>query len=343
MWAAVMVCAMGATAWASPGAPLSWSFQDSGFSSGGSDTAVGMRTGRAWPVIFDEGGDAYSLFAVENPMTGTHWHQIGGSMVAGPKVKAKTSADGRVALTDIMDGDSVVSGAAGGWTYLPHTLVAFDAAGGMYTADEYDVHGVPGYTGDRITHLSVSPDGGTVGVIDDNFRYHQHDAWNGWGEHDLDNLGPSGDPYLADLAYDSVGRPHVLSYENNTLWAYRFDTYQGQWNLIVLANDVGIGAPELATSADGSIVATAWVDRDDHRLVYAWWTDTVGWSSATVMTDPNIDWDQVVGIAFDHADLPVISFMKGGNLWLAYDPVPEPTTLTLLGLGGLALLRRRAA
>lgn len=89
-------------------------------------------------------------------------------------------------------------------------------------------------------------------------------------------------------------------------------------------------------------VGVAYVDNSGH-LTYKYNDGINGWVDTSIIDDAQ-GWGEV-GLGFDYDNNPVICYTNGmGELSLAYDPVmvPEPVSLSLLALGGLALRRRRS-
>ena len=152
------------------------------------------------------------------------------------------------------------------------------------------------------------------------------------------NTGPT---YTSggELTFDAAGRPHIIDNQANV---FSFDTIAGTWSATNLGLNSHNGTTTIAADSTGTVGA-AFVD-DNSDLIYAYWTNSAGWQSMIVAANVNT---QAVGLAFDHDDLPVISYSDSGRLWVAYDPivVPEPGSLVLLaglGLAGVARRRRSA-
>jgi hypothetical protein len=143
-------------------------------------------------------------------------------------------------------------------------------------------------------------------------------------------FGPS-----IDLTFDSASRPHILGINrlttNNSIAAYRFDTTTSLWASSILDTAATIGAPPIADVAaaanEDGILGAAWVNNGVVKYAYMdtnepspnWVVTTV---AATTPLGTQIEFSQGVGLAYDNAGLPVISFVDRGNrqIWIAYDP-----------------------
>ncbi|MBN2475586.1 MAG: hypothetical protein JXB62_13320 [Pirellulales bacterium] len=345
-----------------PAGELSWAFQCTGFPVGDDQTAVAMRDGRVWPVIFTGGAgqtlDAYSLYPTMNPQTGTFWHQIGGdllnysqqgSVVSGP-LSAATSPDGRIGV--VVGSASAPSDRCAAVLGAPATgfgspiygvrSIDFDAEGNLIAGQDTILP--PPYGPVPLVDLAVSPFGDR-GMIDDNMYYWHEIGWapGGWvGPVDLRQFGPQLIPDSMDLTFDSLGRPHVLGTNASTtdLISYDFDVRSGLWTFQVVASSPGgyLWEPAVAVDSQGRMGA-AWVQDPGTgpvELKYAYQSAAGDWVSTTVasqVTDPLHGFQdyvipqQIVGLSYDYNDFPVISFAAGtGTVWLAYDP-PAPVSV----------------
>ena len=318
-----------------------WTFQDTGYQS--DDTALAMRNGLAWPVIFTGQGDAISLFPAPASGGTSNWHLIGTSLYTQQgRIRASSSPDGRV-LVASAGGGGQASVLPYGWTPLGSNTVAaaFDSQGTLYTATDNDLPGLPDFFGGNIVDIAVS-DNGDIGVIDDQMQYYQYISWtNTWSDAaDLSWFGPQLEQESLDLEFDSLGRPHIVGSDttiNNDLYAFDYSVATG-WSSHYLAAG-GSNPRNLAVAADSDkLVGTAWTEGD--TLYYAYKDDLDPWAVGSV-TGGVIATGMTVGIAYDYNDLPVLSFVKDVNIWLAYDPpvsVPEPVSLTMLAFAGAAAL-----
>ena len=270
------------TAAASDGSPLSWNYQQTGFtaySGAGPQTAVAMRDGRVWPVIFSENGErkvqAYSLYPVKNPLTNTNWFQIGTNLITDTgsgMLSAATSPDGRfgAALTIIGNPTSaaVVGSSLTGFTgAMPGVqAIDFDRNGNLVQGTLSTLPVIQGVQPGFLVDIAVSSLG-DVGAVDSNFKYYQNSLlMGGWGSVDLKPVftpmpPPTGQSL--DLAIDSLGRPHIVGLRSSSsgleLAAYDFDIVSGQWESQSLATGLtgNFGATIAADSKGG--VGAAWV------------------------------------------------------------------------------------
>ncbi|MEM7627207.1 MAG: PEP-CTERM sorting domain-containing protein [Planctomycetota bacterium] len=335
-----------------PGAGgFSWSLQDTGLS--GTSSAVAMRNGGVFPVVFNDFRGVAAQFS-------SGWVPLGDPLFEPLSLsfplRASSSPDGRVAAIG-EEGGVVSLLPFSGFSVLPdvaayepgadETPLAgdFDPLGNLTTVSEFGVSGLPGPVSEsfngRISDVAVSVNG-DVAVVNENGQFYEYNRFVAdWLEIDLNNLSPGISFFgTASVAYDSLGRAHVLVDNGNQLIAADFNPQTGAFGFEVIANDKDTFFSDLAVN-DFGVVGTSY--EDDGVVYYAFKEGTAAWASVPV-TNTNGFQDQT-GITFDHEGLPIVSYNDNGNIWIAYDPivVPEPTATALLGFAGLALLRRRAA
>jgi hypothetical protein len=137
-----------------------------------------------------------------------------------------------------------------------------------------------------------------------------------------------------DLSFDAASRPHIIGINRltslNRVSAYRFDITTGAWTSSIL-DTAANGAPPIADVAsavtEDGIVGAAWVNNGALKYAYLntnevsphWVVTSV---ANTTPTGIPLELSQGVGLAFDNAGLPVISFVDRTTrqIWVAYDP-----------------------
>lgn len=322
-------------AWAADRDPASfvWIISDTGF--GSQDSTLAMSRGAAWPVVFGE-FETITLRPVENTFTNTFWHDIAPGLGSG-LLRASSSSNGSVAgVSDNSNFPGLQISPTGGITFLASDVIAVDhsTGGALVTATDSTVTGFPYDAGSRIDDIAVSPFG-EGGVLR---GYEFFDSVTGDSVY-LPNFGgqPSDD---GSLTYDALGRPHVV-FANGAV--YDFDTIAGTWTAGWIGSTANNSAIPIAADSTG-VVGAAYVDSSTFDLIYAYWSASAGWNTTTV--DTFVDPHYQIGLDFDYDDLPVISYVKGNSLYVAYDPivaVPEPTAVMLLSGLGLLMLQRRGS
>jgi hypothetical protein len=347
------------SAWAKPGDKLEWAIQDTQIrASGSGQTALGMKSGLVWPVIFtdSQSGTAYSLVPVGGTATGGSWQQMGTGLFSRSttRMRVASSADGRMAVFggyySSTGGGSVYS-AAGAWSSLGTDVMAatFDKSGKLLTATRNGIAGLPAYSGSSIVDMAVSS-AGDVGVIDSSSRYWQYSPWVGrWLSTNFSSLSPSIKADSLDLEFDSFGRPHIVGTSGSSVYAFDFSTITGTWQASTLATLAGTSSTAsmtLIANTKGE-VATAWVGGTENNsgLMFSYKPDNGDWVTSVVASDASRSQRQL-GMAYDYMDNPVISYIStSGHIILAYDPVvvPEPAVLGLLAVSGVIALRRNRA
>ncbi len=200
----------------------------------------------------------------------------------------------------------------------------------------------------RFGHISLALDGlGTprIAYYDDRWKNLKYAAWTGsiWDIQVVDDDNCAGQDNC--LALDKTGRPHI-SYYDHSRWHLKYASWNGSsWTIERVTSDwgfLGPGAHDTSLALDGEdnphICYSDWYDTDS--LMYASW-DGAAWtfetadSTATSITATSLVLDAKGNAYIGYQDL------QTGTLKVAW--VPEPATLALLTVGGLLLIRRRAA
>ena len=318
-----------------------WSYQNTMMS--GQKTAVAMRNGEAWPVIFSD--------MKTTTLLPTGWQPMGDMLVGSGDVRAISSPTGEVAAWNAISGTGVVS-STGGWQSVSAQSLAFDSQGKLWRTvnDQVSVSqagvwfNLPKMQASTAINTMAIASTGEVGVAQliGGFTYNHYSALTGWTK-----VTPTGLPpisRLGQMVFDNHDVPYVSAVTtDNTGIILHFDVPTASWQCTYVTPSAtmqsGATLP-LATDGEGNI-GTAFVT-GNNALTYFHRISDGQWVSSTLAPPLGVPGSSV-GIAYDYEGLPVISYSTGNSLWLAYDPVavPEPLSLTLLGLGGLALLRRR--
>lgn len=376
----IICCLLCLAAWQAPcaaqipGSTVKWSFQRTGFrtTSQTAQTALSMRSGEAWPVVYgfyENSLNAYSLFPVlNNSQTGlgknhilpaTNWHQIGSNLngstfqSSSPFLQADSSSSGGFAVSvqtapstvQLPDFVSIGNSISGFQSPISGAqAVTFDGNGNPFVANSGLIPNLP--TEMRIFDVAVSSNGDVgaitqVGSGSGPMTYWQRSPLlgNAWlstiipsnGSQGIDTVfGPT-----TDLVFDNAARPYAIGVSQsrspaNRVIANRFDVTTGAWVSSTLDSGTstfpGI-ADVAAASNDDGIVGAAWVSGGS--LKYAYLDSNVASPEWTVTTVANttptgipLENSQGVGLAFDNAGLPVISFVDRTmrQIWVAYDP-----------------------
>jgi hypothetical protein len=310
----------------------------------------------------DEGRlNAYSLFPVPNPAQvpigpATNWHRIGTDLTKsfvpsnGAFLQAASGAPDGFGVS--LQGptltsqpiDAVVVGNSLSGFQSPQIgmqALKFDADGDPVTANNSTIPTPPNQG--KLFDIALAPSGEMGAVTqfsngDGPLTFWQRSPLlgNNWLSTPI-NPDSRNQPRLfgatVDLAYDSSSRPHIIGIDrlttSNSVAAFRFDIMTGAWISSTL--DTSINSPPIAdvaaASNDDGIVGAAWVNNGVLKYAYMdtneptpdWVITTVASTTPTAM---QLELSQGVGLAYDKAGLPVISFVERNNrqIWIAYDP-----------------------
>jgi len=276
LWCVLALGMAASLAMASDGTGMNWVFQNTGFYSNSGQTALAMRDGQTWPVIFASGSttmgtgyNAYSLYPSKNSQTGTYWHQLGTNLLPTSgtgTLSAATSPTGQIAALMNVYGSSGTASAAVvgssstgfGTPMAGVKAIAFDSQGNLIKGTNSTIPSsfCPG----ELVDIATSPMG-DVGAIDSYGGYYQKLAWTGqWTGGSSSGPLPGHVPYYADLALDSLGRAHIVGAYDimggyPQLIASDFDVVNG-WTTKKCwpqANMVWQRSPPIASGASGPL------------------------------------------------------------------------------------------
>ncbi len=288
----------------------------------------------------------------------TNWHQIGsnlnGSQFAssGTYLQADSGSPDGFAVSMQTNGreslpqDSVAIGNSLSGFQSPMLgvqAVKFDAMGNPFTASSSLLPNLPSSV--KMYDVAISTFGDVGAVSQTNatstgtsaITYWQRSPLlgNTWlstninidSRSETELLGPS-----VDLNFDATGRSHIVGVNKGgaKVLAYRFDTMTGTWMSSILdtsaPNTLTIADVAAATNDDG-VLGAAWVNNgilkyaylDTNQISPSWVVTNV---ATTTPTGVQLELSQGVGLAFDKAGLPVISFVDRTmrQIWVAYDP-----------------------
>ena len=198
----------------------------------------------------------------------------------------------------------------------------------------------------RYNSLAIDSQGRPhIAYRDGNLLALRYSRWTGtaWSTGIVDWVGDVG--LFASLALSASDLPRIAYYDNdNGYLKYAYNDGTTWYN-----ETVDDGSPDddyvgkyasLAIDSAGR-PHIAYYNESWGTLKYARW-DGSQWVIETI-TDPDGSSDYGVGCSLhlDALDLPHIAYYDNANADLKYAALPEPATLALVALGGLALLRRR--
>jgi len=331
---------------------------------GWGNTAIGMRSGNAWPVVaYSDGGPPSSGVVAMLPGS---WGN-GPVNFTGWRLDGATAPDGTVAFAD--DQGKVVMLGKTGWgtgsyngqamfgssiafnsNSVPGVLHEASGSGNLtltmksgaawYGSTVQESGGSPVHTDafaldfDSYNQANIAfSDGG-------NLRYGTKGILTGGQWIFSDPIDAPYIPARLDMALTNNDVPYVLYNDVDLLKYAIYDRHSDSWVAGIL-DEISCNDNFCVTSDNNGGIGVAYVTQfaGQDTLSFAY-NNGSGWMGPERLTQA--DRFRGVGLAFDYENNPVISFVGGdGIMKIAYDPqeVPEPATLAILALG-FVLIRR---
>lgn len=158
-----------------------------------------------------------------------------------------------------------------------------------------------------------------------------------------------------DLELNSNDVPFVIyNTDLNLIACSSYDRQQGKWNSSLIGPSSDYNYTMSSDSLGGIGIAYVTNNMEDGQFTIgfsyingnkSWSTNSIWDGGAFNNTEglPSLMPEPHIGLAFDEANNPVISFTSGNGVYIAYDPVivPEPATAAILLLGGVLIRRIR--
>jgi hypothetical protein len=320
---------------------------------GGGNTAIGMRSGGAYPVVASNQGTAAMLpgFWAEGPMG-----------FAGELIDADTSADGQVIFAGT-EGQVGVFG-PGGWG-----VASYPGQAQYKASAAFDNEGNPAVLHkDYNQQLTLTMRDGSswystnLGQPSDDSYALDFDSMNNanvvfndgagitygvkgsatasqWQfSQPVSSVSPMG---LVDLVLTENDVPYLFYTENQFLKYAVHIRQTGSWTTGILDQIEHEEAFCAAPDKEGGI-GIAYI-ADDMTLSFISSDGQGAWTGPDRLTCPDGLTPEGIGLTYDYENNPVISYNSATGTWIAYDPevTPEPATIAMLGMGGLALFVRR--
>jgi hypothetical protein len=331
------------------------------------DSAIGMRSGNAWPVVAYSSGGGYSGVAAMLP----------GAWAAGPVgftgafLDGATAPDGTIGFVD-NTGQVVMLGKTG-WSssycgiadvglrknsiafnnnsapgvayqsYSGNLMLSMKSGGSWYNSTIQEYPGGPGIMTDVYALDFDSYNQANVAFKDgDTLRYATKGVLTGnqWSVSSFMDAPVIGNSIGFDMALTNEDVPYVFYNNGNFLNYAVYDRQSDSWTTNIL--DALSGMPInfcVTVDSTGGIGVAYVADFGGIPMLSFAYNDGNGWMGVDRLVEARGEW--MVGLAFDYENNPVISFVDDmGNLTIAYDPIPEPATMAIFALG-LAFIRRR--
>lgn len=334
----------------------------------GTDTAIGLRSGGAWPVVaYCMGGSPSGVAAM-----------IPGAWAAGPVgfggkyLSGATAPDGTVGFVDgwgtvAMLGKNGWSSSGLGMQSIYKNSIAFnnDSVAGVLGKNNNGELVLTMRTGSAWYGSTVKANNGNI-IHSESYAldfdsYNQANiVFNDGGRlgYGMRGVLTSGQWQLSDyqnapiIPNGSIGMvlsendiPYVVYAGNSALNYAIYNRQNNAWATGVL--DGYMADPlranfSMATDSKGGVGVAYVADFAGQKMLSYAYNDGKGWALCDRLVNANYSY--TVGLAFDYEDNPVISFVDAQTNYvrIAYDPVvPEPATLALLSAGLFFINRKK--
>jgi hypothetical protein len=333
------------------------------------DTAIGMRSGNAWPVV----GYAGPSSGASCMLPGA-WASGPISFGNGRFLDGATAPDSTVAF--VSDMGQVVTLGKTGWSssfcsstvyshyknsiafngnsapgvlYRPmnnnYLTLSMKSGGAWYASTVQESGGPPVFTDAYALDFDSYNQANVAFRYNDRLRYATKGVLTGnqWIFNSIEDAPVIGSVGQFDMALAADDVPYVLYNNGSSLNYAVYDRHSNSWmtNILdVLSSGSPPGGNFCVTADSSGGVGVAYVAdlAGQNMLSYAY-NNGSGWMGLDRLVEVRAEY--TIGLAFDYENNPVISFVgMDGRMKIAYDPVPEPATLAVLALG-FALIRRR--